>query len=272
MKKTKTDKLAADTIIAGMNLMKYDAVNIADGELSLGTDFLIKLAGKYNIPLISTNISGLATSKPYVIKQFGDLKVAILGITANVFLDENKLADDGVVVSSHLKVLKKLLPEVSEKADIVILLSHLGYQATLNLFRFNDIKGIDVAVAGHGRKLLNQPQVVNGVIVVQNSMGGEFLGVLNLETEAGEISGFNGEVTGLTADIPENERALALMTEFNESLAELKENQREQQKKKQLEEMKTRYLKMSPQEFVDMMKKENAKAAETGRPAKLPMK
>lgn len=272
IKKKSSDELRAEAILSGMDLMKYDAINVSDGELSLGKNFFIHLAGKVDIPFISANLTGLSDVMPYIVRKFGDFKVAITGITADVFFDEDAMAKDSLSITSHIEALKKVLPEMREKSDIVILLSHLDYQGTLNLFRFNNITGVDVAIAGHGRKLLEEPQEINGTLIVQNSMGGEFLGVLKLETADGVITDYSGEVIALTDDMPGNEKALAIMEQFKVDKAKLKKNTAEKKKERELKKMQTKYLKMSPQEFLDMMKKENVKAAESGLPAKVPMK
>lgn len=261
----------ARAIFSAMKLMHYDVLNVADGELAEGREFFRAALAGGGIPLVSANLSGLAGVEPYIVKDMAGVRVGITGISAKVFFKEERLAEEGLQVKSYVTALKEVLPELREKADIVVLLSHLGYEGTVNMLRFNGIDGIDVAIAGHGRKMLKNPQPVNGTIVIQNSMDGEFLGALRLEVEAGLIMDYTNEFIALTDEVEENEKALAIMQTFKEADIELRKALKEEKKKREMEEAQSEILKMSPQEFLEMMKKENAKSMNSLEPAVVPM-
>ncbi len=266
-------ELSAKAIYAGMNHMKYDAVNVGEGEFSLGKGFFADLTKQVDFPFLSVNLVGNSAIKPYVIKQFADIKVGITGITAGVYFpDSNNPSDYRPEIKGHLDALKKILPELRKEADIVILLSHLGYQGTINLFRYNKIEGVDVAIAGHGRKILDEPMLVNDTLIVQNSMGGEYLGFLRLQIgEDGLILDYMGELIALTEDGPEDSTALEIMQDFRKKKYEIEKAQTKEKKQKEDEAAKKKYLKMSPQEFVDMMQKENNGSIGNTEPVGVPV-
>ena len=273
--KKNVPELRAEAVLSGMNLMKYDAINVADGELSLGTEFFQNIAGKLSVPFISANIvsekSNLSEIKPYILKDYGAFRVGITGVTPSVFFDTVALKKDGIVVKNYVKALKELMPELRKKADIIIFLSHLGYKGTLDLFRFNQISGIDVAIAGHGRKLLNKPEEINGTIVVQSSMGGEYLGKLVVSIGPDRtIQQYDGEVVALTEDIPVDKKVGEIMEEFKKKKHKTEETARNEKKRKKLLKEQTKYLKMAPQEFLEMMKKENEAKRASDKPASVP--
>lgn len=273
--KKNVPEFRAEAVLSGMSLMEYDAVNVAEGELSLGTEFFQNIAGKSSVPFISANIasekSNLSEIKPYIVKDYGAFRVGITGVAPSVFFDTDALKKEGIIVKNHVKALKELIPELRKKADIIILLSHLGYKGTVDLFRFNRMSGIDVAIAGHGRKLLNEPKEINGTIVVQSSMGGEYLGklVLSLGPD-GSIQQYEGEIVALGEDVPVDKKAVEIMEEFKRKKHDFEKRLRKEKERKKLLEQQTKYLKMTPQEFLEMMKKENEARGASDKPATVP--
>jgi len=233
--------------------MNYDALNIGDGELSLGQEFFTNLSARSKVPMLSANITGLPGVVPYLIKNIGGINVAITGVTAGMLLSPEADKTWGKGVVSPNAALQELIPKLRQQADVVILLSHLSYEGTVNLLQFNDLQGVDVAVAAHGRNLLDiHPERVGSTVIVQNSMGGEYLGFLKLRlSDAKEVEGLSSEVIALDETMPEDNKALEMMAAFH---AEEK-HPGTHQDKEQFNALKTKYLSMSPQQFVDELKK-----------------
>src|SRR4030042_5116400 len=81
--------LRVDLLIHSYNQMGYDVVNVGEKDLVMGIKFLSEVSPKAKFPLISTNLvdkkTGKCVFKPYVIKEVGGLKVAILGLLDDQF-------------------------------------------------------------------------------------------------------------------------------------------------------------------------------------------
>lgn len=269
-------RLRADCVLAGMKLMAYDAINMGEGELSLGCDYFDLIRRKTGLLFVSANISidGCTASalQPYIIKEYGDVTVGITGITPSIFFDQSQVNTDGITISDPLAGLKDVLAEMRRQTDIVILLSHLSYEGTTGFLQMNALPDIDVVIAGHGRKILRTPKKINGTILVQSSMGGEFLGKLVLRFgEDGEITDYQGELIALTDSMPENKEALVMMKTFKKDKTRQLRLQREAKDKKKILEKTQNVLKMHPQAFLDMMKKQNAEASADGKPQRIPL-
>lgn len=256
--------------------MNYDALNIADGELSLGDEFFAKVSSEAKVPLVSANLSGRPGVIPYLLRKVGGLTVAITGVTAGNLLpaSQNKLA--GVANSSPADVLKKLIPTLRKQADIVILLSHLGYEGTISLLKLNEIEGVDVAVAAHGRNMLTSSEKVGRTLVIQNSMGGEYLGNLKLQiSDAGLIEVLGNELIALKSSVPEDPQALEMMTSFhkeeNNVLAQEDRlkimSQIENAKSEEIKNLQSKYLSMSPEQFMEELKKKNGATTDNSAPS-----
>jgi 2',3'-cyclic-nucleotide 2'-phosphodiesterase (5'-nucleotidase family) len=140
-------KLGATTqgeaIIAGMNLMGYDAMALGPKELSLGVDLLRKRLGEAGFPILSANAiltgSQELVAEPYTILDVGGHKVGVIGLTR-----VEGTAPSGFQVLDPQAAASRYVPEVREKAGTVILLTNLEYNAALALARA--VPGIDLVV------------------------------------------------------------------------------------------------------------------------------
>ncbi len=232
--------------------MGYDALNIGEGELELGVDYIMGLAQKYDINLVSANVSFLNDQNkvnPYIIKEINGVKIAVTGVLAGVYLDDQPQLENIVRVEKTNKALNRVLTRLKNKADIIILLSHLGYQGTKNLFSLNNPGSISVAVIGHGRKLSQKAELFDGTLAVQNSMGGEQLSYLKIiPGEEGGIENYELVNIPLTAEVSENPDLKKKMDEFERQAGKKAHGERVRK-----QTLKT--LELSPEEFLKTMEK-----------------
>jgi 2',3'-cyclic-nucleotide 2'-phosphodiesterase (5'-nucleotidase family) len=115
---------------------------------------------------------------------------------------------------------------VKSQASIIILLSHLGKNETTLLLQ--KVPGVDVAIIGHDRGTLNQPEILTKTILVQNSMQGKFLGILDLTIGTnGTIENFTGSMVGITEDTPLDSTVLALIREIEKKKTHDRPNKKE---------------------------------------------
>jgi len=213
-------KLRAEISIEGLNLMKYDALNLGEGELSFGFDFLTKMTQKTSVPLVSANILDKSRRKgiapEYLLKEFNGFKVCIIGIVSPDYFKEANLIKDGLVIDDPEETLKRVLFEIKAKqVDIVVLLSHIGVGSTKRLVQ--KTAGIDVAIAGHGSLIIDSPQLAGKTLVVQNSFQGRYLGLLHLTLSPdGSIVKYQGEKVQLSDDISDDPEVVALIKRFKD--------------------------------------------------------
>jgi len=207
-------ELRAETSMEALGLMKYDGMNIADGELSLGLIFFEKLREKTKFPLLSANL--YKKEKPlgqtYLIKRFPGFSVGVIGLVSPTYFNTEFLAKEDLKVKDPVITLKEILPKVKAQSNITILLSHLGKNETTLLLQ--RVRGVDVAIVGHDLGTLNQPEMLTKSILVQNSVQGKFLGILDLTIGTKEtIENYTGNMVGITENIPSDPEVLALIRE-----------------------------------------------------------
>lgn len=271
-------KLRAETVLKGMDQMGYDALNLGERELSLGIDFLAAVIKDLKFPIISANIATgkkeySSVIRPYVIKKIGSVRVGITGGLPEVLLTPNSQKEGDIQAKNTVDALKAILPDMKKQSDIIIFMSHFGDDGTQNLLLHHQISGIDIVIAGHGRNMIETPKVVGGAILLQNSMGGEYLGklVLKLGKNHG-IAEWHNEIIALTDKVPEDKALAEIETVFESDKKKEEERIDTEKKEKEALEKEAGLLKMNPQDFFEMMKKQNqTQGVEKARPPLLPV-
>jgi len=256
-------ELRAEVTVQGMNLMHYDGLNIAEGEASLGIEFLERLRAKAQFPFLSANLflkeSGRLLGQESVIRKFDDgLKVGIIGLASSgLFMNIPPEIKNGLEVKDPETTLREVLSKVRSKVHVVVLLSHLGEQNTRELVR--KVPGVDVAVVGHDYGLVDKAQQEGKTILVRNNLKGEFLGVLSLTLDRNRvISDFENKVTALKHDTiaPEPE-VQKLLLDFAAEKGKLEADQMQEMQRRVRENQIKEQLKLTPEEFIERMKQEN---------------
>ena len=115
-----TAKINAETIAASYNKIGCDAFSPGSKDFALGFKDLMKLYNKSDFDYVSCNIfyknnPSKLLFKPYKIIKRGNYKIGIIGLSS-VF------SADGIVVENPINTLNKIIDDVDEKSDIIILL------------------------------------------------------------------------------------------------------------------------------------------------------
>jgi len=170
-----------------MNIIRPDAVTLGNHEFDYGLEELGKDIAYAQYPIVCSNvfIASLNESlaEPNKIVQSGNIKIGIIGFTppdlSILTLKKNitglALPPIDSLATIYIRELKK------QKADIIVLLSHMGIgQDTLLALRRNDI---DIIIGGHTHTALFQPIKKNRTIIVQAGSRGQYLGNLDVEVD-----------------------------------------------------------------------------------------
>lgn len=132
-------------VVAGMNLMGYDAMALGPRELVLGPEVLHERMAEAEFPILSANVvleeSGQLLAEPYTLLPVGDRRVGVLGLTRPP--DE---AVPGFQVLDPQEAATRYLPELDQQASTVVVLTNLDYRSALALA--DAVPGIDLVVAG----------------------------------------------------------------------------------------------------------------------------
>ncbi|MBF0515515.1 MAG: 5'-nucleotidase C-terminal domain-containing protein [Nitrospirae bacterium] len=211
-----------------LNAMHLDAMTTGNHEFDKGPSVLAEFIRKASFPVVSANLDIATDSplngliKPYTIIEKNGRKIGIVGLTTTEtpsISKPGKTVKFGDIAQSAQKAVSAL---TSQGVNIIILLSHVGYDVDLALARA--VSGIDVIVGGHSHTLLGDdslrqtglhpigpyPTEVRAadnstVLVVTSWEFGKVLGLLDVDfDDNGRIVSYRGEPMIILPDTPAN--------------------------------------------------------------------
>ncbi len=165
--------IKAEGLIDIYDRMAFDAVNIGPQDLAGGISFL---KDSVRSPWISANFydsSELPVFPQYILKDFGSLKVAVVGVTTS----PRKLTK-GYIYKDWQDILPGIISELENKAQFIVLLS--TYPREINTAIAERYSNIRVIVSSDRSNGNLQPRLINNALLTQTADQGKYLGCLTL--------------------------------------------------------------------------------------------
>jgi 5'-nucleotidase / UDP-sugar diphosphatase len=167
------------SVLRVMNAMRFDALAAGNHEFDFGQEVLKQRIGEAAFPVLGANVEGLPEIRPYVLKEIGGWKVLIIGVvTEDTPVMTHPRNVTGLAFLPPASTIQRILNSYAPKADLVIVLSHLGLPADRKLAR--QVRGIHLIVGGHTHTRIDQPMKANDTWIVQAWEHGKVLGCLDL--------------------------------------------------------------------------------------------
>lgn len=193
-----------------MNLMGFDALVVGNHEFDFGSDVLKERIAEAGFPVLGANVEGLDALRPYVVREVDGVRVAVLGLVT----DDTPVATHpknvaGLTFHQPAVTVARYLPELRRQAEVVVVLSHLGYAADRKLAE--EAPGIDVIVGGHSHTRVETPTRIGKTVIVQAWEHGKTLGVLDLTVQDGKIVSVDGRLEEIRPDRGEPDPAVLLL-------------------------------------------------------------
>jgi 5'-nucleotidase len=173
----------AQLIVESFNLTGYDAIGIGDDDLTLGKEFLLEISKKANFPFLSSNLlneaSGKVLFQSSLIKEINGLRIGIFSLLSpDFFTGPSDPRKKGLTIRQPIEVAQAMVKELKPKADLIILLSHLGYVKDIEMAQ--TVQGINIIVGGHSGINLVYPPVMKDTMILQTASRGMFGARLDL--------------------------------------------------------------------------------------------
>lgn len=213
----KQSELQAAYLVRAMNLVGYDAAVPGEKDFALGVKAFERLAKKAEFPFLAANLKrdGKPLLPSHKIFKLKGLTVAVLGLAG-----EDLDWPDELKASPAIATARKLVDDLRDEADLVVALTHQGYEKDLELAE--KVPGIDAIVGAHTQSFLQKPPRIGKTVVYQSSFRNQFIGSVPL---AKKFSGAGHELVALDAgyDSPAGapSKMDALVAEFKAAVAEL---------------------------------------------------
>ena len=172
-----------------MSLLAYDAQAVGNHDFDWGQDVLKQRTREASFPFLCANCadaSGAVPSylKSYVVKDLGIVKVAMIGLiipTAASIIKDTSIG--GLHFLPLAETVRKYLPEMKQKADLMIAITHVGIEPLVpegDRALATAVPELDVIVGGHSHTALRAATSVGNTIIVQTGAYTANLGDLEL--------------------------------------------------------------------------------------------
>lgn len=203
-----------------MNAQGYDATVLGNHDFDYAFDNLLSLAQRADYAVLSANTywkDGTYPEefKPYIVKEVGGLKVAIVGLTDDNSKSTTHFSNtQDIDFHDQWEVGQEVIAQANAEADIVILLAHLHNS---NNDVPTQIEGIDMEIGG-GNDTFGRPLNIEGTVVVNPGGVGTCVNQTNLNVKDGELLGYTFNQIILSSDVPEVEEVNDIIAEYQAEL------------------------------------------------------
>ncbi len=185
-------------MINNMNDLGYDLMTLGNHEFDYREPYTFAALDAANFPLLAANIEITTDAIPpldayAILNTTAGSSIAFLGLTIASGGKEGVRALDAFETAAGYISLR-------DSADIFVALTHIGLRRDYQLAEI--FPDFDVIVGGHSHDLLEEAELVNGVLIAQ--AGGNphivmdthpvYLGKIILTLENGEIVGKKGRI------------------------------------------------------------------------------
>lgn len=173
-----------EAMIRLMNKVNYDLMTLGNHDFDYGLERTRELQQLANFPMRAANIIDEKTQQPifgepYIISEKGGVKIAILSLGyRNTPKTGNPNNVQGLNFSIGQEVAKQYVPELRQKADVVVVLSHEG--TAVDELMAKEVQGIDLIIGAHSHDILSPPTKIDQTFIVQALSDAAVLGETEL--------------------------------------------------------------------------------------------
>lgn len=215
-----------ESIVKIMNQIGYDAMAAGNHDFDYGKDRLVELAGMTNFPVLASNVKkedGTSLLKDYIIKEVDGVKFGIFGLSTpeTAYMTHPKNVE-GITFADPIKEAKKMVEELKGKADVIVVLGHIGLDESSKVTSekiIKEVEGIDVFVDGHSHTTLEKGKLVGNTLIVSTGEYDKNLGKVTLKFA--DIKLVSKEASLLSkeeaANIAEDQEVVKVVTDIKES-------------------------------------------------------
>jgi 2',3'-cyclic-nucleotide 2'-phosphodiesterase (5'-nucleotidase family) len=214
-----------EAMAAMMQASKYDAVIPGNNEWTFGSRRLLELVDKYSLPVLCANCVWAKNMKPknfppYKIYALDGVTVAIIGTAGPIFRwgahykDEDGLLEVRWRLNEIVESIRSLVSELDEKADIIVLMTHMGVVTDEQVARA--LPRIDLIAGGHNHKTFRT--LVFGeesqTVIQHSGCCGAHVGEIVLEWDGEKIVDRKAQLIDIMPNMPKSTELEAMRKRY----------------------------------------------------------
>lgn len=200
-------------IVLLMNKVEYDVATFGNHEFDYGQAVLKERLGEMNFPVICANIrtenSEVGQPQGYCILEKAGIRFCFFSLIE--IDDENRIpatnpAHLNNISFRHFSEVLEENRHLKQECDVFLGLTHLGYAVDSILAVM--MPELDVIIGGHSHTLVQEPKIINNVLVTQTGSNLNYAGVTTLKFKGKRLVDKSFKVVKLdTVGTPDAEAA-----------------------------------------------------------------
>ena len=190
-----------------LNMASIDLMSLGNHELDYGIGHMMFVDRIAHFPILNANFKAKNTSnhlfKPYHRVKYDDFNVMFIGLLTKNIVDQTKaegLVGTYVTVEDACEEVERIVQRVrakEKKVDFIVLMTHIGYEADLELAaKLDPSLGVNVILGAHSHTYPKECKVINDILVVQAGMENTHIGRLDLmlDLDNGKVDSWDWEM------------------------------------------------------------------------------
>ncbi len=207
--------LKGAAVLEAFRQLQLDAATLGNHEFDISYEHARALVKTAAYPFVSANLidkTGMSFGRaPYSIISKDSLDIGVIGLTLIELPEKVKTENvTPLTILPYKTALDRILDEVDRETDLIILLTHNGWEADSLLATALDDR-VDMIIGGHSHIAIEQPVQVNGIYILSAGSHLMYLGAADIDVIDDRISSFQSSLIPLTSP---PERYHTALTDF----------------------------------------------------------
>ena len=175
-----------------MNMISPDVVTIGNHETDYGLAHLLFLEKCAKFPIINANLyiktNQARLFQPYKIIEIDGMKILFIGIVTEAVLANTK-SEGYIGTFVDIEDAAKEVGHICNTynaidIDFTVLLTHIGFEEDKQLASILDPAwGVDIIIGGHSHTLIEKPEIINDILIVQAGTGTDQIGRFDITVD-----------------------------------------------------------------------------------------
>jgi len=218
-----------------MNYLAPDVASLGNHELDYGLPHLLFLEKMANFPIINANLYIKKYNKrllmPYIILPIDGFDILFIGIVTETVLDSLRL-DNHIGTFITLEEASAEIGKIcdaykNDDIDLTVLLTHIGLDSDKELAAMLRPEwGVDMILGGHSHSYMDQPVVVNDILIAQAAVGSDQIGRFDIvvDDDTNSIVDWKWQLVPITSEQIQPDEELHKFIESYQTIVDAKYN------------------------------------------------
>ena len=209
-----------------MNMISPDIVTLGNHETDYGVAHLLFIEKCAKFPIVNANLhirtNGARLFNPCKVIEIDGMKILFIGILTEEVINQTRtdaIIGSIVDIEDAAREVGKICNAYhATDIDFTVLLTHIGFEEDKALAaKLDPSWGIDVIVGGHSHTFIDEPAIVNDILIVQAGTGTDQIGRfdLTIDTDNNCVDSWKWQTVAITPEnCPRDEELENLITRF----------------------------------------------------------